>query len=221
MYQHIAQPNTNYFSLNLQHMLFADVTSVIAVFEQTLFKSLQFTLFIILQRTFCVLKVVVSTWVFGDAIGCLRQHLRGLGRRMSADRLWEVIWQLLTTWIYKTSSTTPSQCEKKNTFVSTCLTHTILRILLIMFSCWCRKTTVWVWVKESIGGSEQTGIVDPVNGAWCPQMALGSPEQWRKAPCDARYLFLCENDVTGKAKRSGCTYGDNIRRMDFGYFLFA
>lgn len=99
-----------------------------------------------------------------------------------------------------------------------------------MFSCWCRKTTVWVWVKESAGGSDQTGIVDAVNGAWwtggsksegeCPQLALGSPEQWRKAPCDARYLFLCEKDVTGKTKRSGCTYGVNITRWDFDYFLF-
>lgn len=29
-------------------------------------------------------------------------------------------------------------------------------------------------------------------------MALGTPGQWRKAPCSGRYLFICENDVTGK-----------------------
>lgn len=68
---------------------------------------------------------------------------------------------------------------------------------------WNRKTTVWIWVKES--GHE---MMDPVGFSWrerggenqeeCVQMALGTPGQWRKAPCSGRYLFLCENDVTSK-----------------------
>lgn len=73
---------------------------------------------------------------------------------------------------------------------------------------WNRKTTVWIWVKESYDGSQQAGVMDPVGSSWwdrggesqggCVQMALGTPGQWRKAPCSGRYLFLCENDVTGK-----------------------
>lgn len=69
-----------------------------------------------------------------------------------------------------------------------------------------RKTTVWIWVKESDDGA---GVLDPAGSSWwdrggeraeggCVQMALGTPGQWRKAPCSGRYPFLCENDVTGK-----------------------
>lgn len=71
-----------------------------------------------------------------------------------------------------------------------------------------RKTTVWIWVKESDRGSQQAGVMDPAGSSWwdrggesqggCVQMALGTPGQWRKAPCSGRYPFLCENDVTGK-----------------------
>lgn len=73
---------------------------------------------------------------------------------------------------------------------------------------WSRKTTVWIWVKESDDGSQQAGVMDPAGSSWwdrggesqgeCVQMALGTPGQWRKAPCSGRYLFICENDVTSK-----------------------
>ncbi|KAF1374215.1 hypothetical protein PFLUV_G00247310 [Perca fluviatilis] len=69
------------------------------------------------------------------------------------------------------------------------------------------KSTVWVWLKGSAGeGSVQVGVAEPVSPAWwtgasesqggCPQMALGTQGQWRKAQCAGRYLFLCEKDVT-------------------------
>lgn len=78
----------------------------------------------------------------------------------------------------------------------------------------CRKTTVWIWAKESDDGPRQAGDVEPVGSSrWggggeshggCALMALGSPGQWRKAPCSGRYPFLCENDVTGKMRTHRC-----------------
>lgn len=86
-----------------------------------------------------------------------------------------------------------------------------INVHLPLFSCWCRKSTVWVWLKGSEGeGSDQAGVVEPVDAAWwagvsqnrgvCTQMALGSQGQWRKVPCAGRHLFLCEKDVTGETQ---------------------
>lgn len=65
------------------------------------------------------------------------------------------------------------------------------------------------WLKDLGEGVRvwvSAGIMDPFVFSWweigdesqeeCVQMALGTPGQWRKAPCSGQYL--CENDVTSK-----------------------
>lgn len=69
-------------------------------------------------------------------------------------------------------------------------------------------------MKESDDGSQKAGVIDPDRSSWwdrggesqggCVQMALGTPGHWRKALCSGRYLFLCENDVTGKILANWC-----------------
>ncbi|KAK2820940.1 hypothetical protein Q5P01_023899 [Channa striata] len=69
------------------------------------------------------------------------------------------------------------------------------------------KTTVWVWLKAGgAGGSEQAGVVESSspalwargseNGGGCPQMALGTLGQWRRAHCSEQYVFLCEKELS-------------------------
>ncbi|XP_058477572.1 polycystin-1 isoform X2 [Solea solea] len=69
------------------------------------------------------------------------------------------------------------------------------------------KTTEWVWLK-GWGGErseeEEEGVEESVSPSWwteghesgCPQMAVGTPGQWRRAPCAGRYFYLCEKDIT-------------------------
>lgn len=69
-------------------------------------------------------------------------------------------------------------------------------------------------MKTSLDGSEQAGFMEFVGSSWwpkddkthpgCVQMALGTPGQWRKAPCSGRCIFLCENAVTSKILTHWC-----------------
>lgn len=171
-----------------------------------------------LQKTLCVPKEVGFTWGAGDAIGSLRWHLRGSGRRIPAGSCREVIWPPLTARSCNASSTPRSPCECFFRYLFTTLHITSPSPCLC--TCLCRKTTVWVWVKRKADGSEQAVDTDPVGSSrWpksgtshggCVQMALGTPGQWRKAPCSGRHVFLCENTVTG----TPLTHWSQIFRSD-------
>lgn len=69
-----------------------------------------------------------------------------------------------------------------------------------------RKSTMWVWMKGSNEDrSEGMSDMDTGRGVhWaergCPQMALGTRGQWRRAPCAGRHPVLCEKGVSGETE---------------------
>ncbi|XP_054625120.1 polycystin-1 isoform X1 [Dunckerocampus dactyliophorus] len=69
------------------------------------------------------------------------------------------------------------------------------------------KGSVWVWLKGTrVEGPNEGGLVESATPSWtdggireklevCPQMALGTPGQWRTTPCSKQHHFFCENQL--------------------------